>query len=174
MTLENIDDSDFTLIGFNEEEVAQGISIIDSMFRRYIFLSPNCRSREIQPINTLETEEKCILEVNNPPNIATTQIPGVALTNALHLNLKGKTQELVSPSSKLKMIMMIQPNQRRKERSTYMRTNLATLNLYPIMPSKILNCTDRLLRTNRKYVVMKNLRSSNLVQSPRMIWHSNK
>ena len=67
---EKLEEPCFTLIGFNEEEVAKGVSIISAMFQRYISLSPNSWSREIQlplvPIAIDEMNEEPTTDPTTP------------------------------------------------------------------------------------------------------------
>ena len=60
---EKLEEPCFTLIGFDEEEVALGVSIISAMFQKYISLSPNSWSREIQ----LPLVPMAIDEINEQP-----------------------------------------------------------------------------------------------------------
>ena len=47
MLIGDLYDSDFTLMGFNEEEIAIGVSTLDAMFQKYVSQYPNYCDRVI-------------------------------------------------------------------------------------------------------------------------------
>ena len=47
MLIGDLYDSDFTLMGFNEEEIAIGVSTLDAMFQKYVSQYPNDRDRVV-------------------------------------------------------------------------------------------------------------------------------